>query len=117
MTEGVMNNHAQYCMDFARKARDEGIQRAADHAGQTWMDLAVTDLVRFLRSQGPSTVEAWRFNWLAHGNPAPASHKAWGAVASSAARRGLIVNTGKYVKAKSIKTHAHPVPVWAAASP
>ena len=32
-----------------------------------------------------------------------------------AAKRGLIRGTGRYVKAKSAKTHAHPVALWRAA--
>lgn len=107
----------QVAIDFtaAVVARDAGIQRAADHAGEDWMSQAVEDFAAFLRARGEATLEQWRFDWLARGRPAPATHKAFGAVASSAARKGLVVNTGRYVRAVSPKTHAHPVPVWRAA--
>ncbi len=101
--------------DLGRVARDEGIQRASDHAGAPWMDRAVEDFARFVRERGEATCEQWRFDWLARGNPAPATHKAYGAVPSTAARRKLVVNTRRYVQAVSEKTHAHPVPIWRAA--
>lgn len=102
----------QLAIDFARAARDDGIKRAADHAGETWMDRAVADFAAFVRLHGEATCEQWRFDWLARGNPEPATHKAYGAVPSTAARRKLVVNTRRYVQATSEKTHAHPVPYW-----
>lgn len=104
----------QLSIDFAREARDEGIKRAADHAGEPWMKRAIEDFARFLRERGEATLEQWRHDWLTRGNPNPPSHKAYGAVASAAARSGLAVNTRRYVKATSVKTHAHPVPIWRA---
>lgn len=41
----------------------------------------------------------------------PLSHKAWGALATTAKGQGLIEFDG-YVKAQSIKTHAHPIGRW-----
>lgn len=111
----------QMPLDFSAKAiaaRDEGIERAADHAGETWMAKAVLDFATFLKAQPEreATAERWRYDWLARHNPPPESHKAWGAVAMVAARRGLAENTGRYVKAVSPKTHAHRVPIWRAAA-
>ncbi|HEX8106726.1 MAG TPA: hypothetical protein VF516_03310 [Kofleriaceae bacterium] len=103
---------SQLSIDFARAARDEGIQRAADHAGEDWMSRAVKDFVQFVQEHGEATCEQWRFDWLSRGNPAPATHKAYGAVPSTAAKRKLVVNTRRYVQAVSEKTHAHPVPIW-----
>lgn len=42
----------------------------------------------------------------------PRSHKAWGAVALEASRKGIIEWTGAYVPAKPAKTHGHPVKIW-----
>lgn len=108
---------SQLALDFsaAAKARDLGIARAAEHAGESWMQQAVADFAGFVSERGEATLEQWRYDWLARGKPAPATHKAFGAVASGAARRGLVVNTGRYVKAQSERTHAHPVPLWRAA--
>lgn len=104
----------QLDLALAIAARDKGITRAADHAGPSWMERAVEDFGRFLRERGEATLEQWRYDWLARGGAAPSTHKAYGAVATSAARRGLAVNTERYVKATSEKTHAHRVPIWRA---
>lgn len=103
----------QLSIEFGRAARDQGIQRAAEHAGLSWMNRAVADFAEFVRQRGEATCEQWRYDWLARGEAAPSSSKAWGAVAMSAARRGLVVNTKRYVQAVSEKTHRHPVPLWA----
>jgi hypothetical protein len=104
---------AQMTLDLSEslKARDLGISRASE---PSWIDLAVHDFARFLRERGEATVEQWRYDWLYRGCDAPVSHKAYGAVAITAARRGLAVNTQRYVKAQSVKTHGHPVPIWRA---
>ena len=93
------------------RARDAGIKRAADHAGDEWIDKAVADLVRFLKANGPAPLEQWRWDWLGRRMPEPASHKAYGAVATVAIKRGLVRWTGCYVQAASKKTHGHPVRV------
>jgi hypothetical protein len=104
----------QLSIDFNRSlsARDDGIARTMANTGDAWFDAALPDLVAFVGDRGEATVEQWRFDWLGRGKPAPSSHKSYGALAITAARRGLIVNTRRYVKASAEKTHAHPVPVW-----
>ena len=93
------------------RLRDEGIGRAHLRAAD-WAERAIHDLVQFLRHRGEATIEEWRMDWIRRQMPAPSSHKAYGALTQLAARRGLIQNTGRYVKASSIKTHCHPVPIW-----
>ena len=92
------------------------MKRAADHAGESWMDRAVADFAAFVKVRGEATCEQWRFDFLTRGNPPPATFKAYGAVANCASRRGLVVNTRRYVKAVSEKTHAHVVPIWRASA-
>ena len=41
----------------------------------------------------------------------PDSHKAWGALTSTAKNLGLIEFDG-YVRAQSVKTHSHPIGRW-----
>lgn len=101
--------------ESARLEAERGIARAAEHAGDDWMAAAVKDFAAFVRERGTATCEQWRFDWLSRGRPGPSTHKAYGAVASTAARRGLVVHTGRYIRASSVKTHAHPVPLWSAA--
>lgn len=106
----------QIALDFSKaaRARDAGIARTKEHTGDDWFDSAITDLVTFICDRGEATLEQWRFDWLSRGNPPPASHKSYGALAITASRRGHIVNTGRYVKASAEKTHGHPVPIWRA---
>lgn len=106
----------QISLDFtkAAAARDAGIAETMAHTGEDWFETALADLVAFICARGEATLEAWRFDWLSRGKPAPASHKSYGALAITAARRGHIVNTGRYVKASAEKTHRHVVPVWRA---
>mgnify|MGYP001573482913 CR=1 FL=1 len=102
-------------MSKARSLRDEGIATTMEHTGDAWFETAMADFLRFVCERGESTLESWRFDWLSRGNPPPASHKSYGALAITAARRGIIINTGRYVKAKAEKTHAHRVCIWRAA--
>ena len=107
----------QLGLDFSKasSARDEGIARTMAKTGDAWFEDALADLVAFIGYHGESTVEAWRFDWLTRGKPAPSNHKSYGALAITASRKGLIVNTGRYVKASAEKTHRHVIPIWRAA--
>lgn len=108
-------NQAIFDFDMAIVARDTGTARTMAKTGDAWFEEAMADLISFICDRGESTVEAWRFDWLSRGRPAPSSHKSYGALAITAARRGHIVNTRRYVKASAEKTHAHRVAVWRAA--
>lgn len=99
---------------WGQRLKEEGIARAAGHEPK-WTETALADFVRFVRSRGVATMEAWRAEWMAREMPEPPSHKSWGAVANIAARKKLIVRVG-YTPALSPKTHAHPVSIWRAAS-
>jgi hypothetical protein len=98
-----------------KRLKERGIAIAAANAGEAWMAEAVADFARFVRDKGETTAEQWRYDWLARGEPAPVSHKAYGAVANAARLRGLIRKTGRYVPAQSARTHSHPVTVWRSA--
>lgn len=110
-----MGNQLALDLEAGRKARDRGVERARARVGDRWVSEAAKDFAAFLRAQGASTAESWRADYLARGLEPPTSHKCWGAVVLSAARAGLVVGTGRYVKARSVKTHGHPVQIWRAA--
>lgn len=97
--------------DESRRRKIEGMQLALDFAGQ-WVDMAMRALRVYAEAHETFTAEAFRYDWLSAGGVQPHAHKAWGALFSRAAREGLITKTGRYVPARSAKTHAHPVPVW-----
>ena len=82
-----------------------------------WKDHAMHELRLFCldrkKQGGPEfAFEEFRRWCLERGVIQPRSHKAWGALASVAAREGVIEDTGDYRKAVSRRTHAHPVKVW-----
>lgn len=104
----------QLALDFsrARALKDQGMAVALDHAGPTWVEIATEALTAFADTRGEFTTEEFRFHWLTHGGVEPESHKAWGALTSAAAKRGLIQHTGRYRRALATKTHGHPVALW-----
>ena len=97
--------------------RDRGLERTLAAQPLDWVDDALVRLAAYARDRARPEFcgEDFRHFWACTGRPPPTSHHAWGALFRLAARRGLIVATGKYVKAKSAKTHAHAVMVWKAA--
>lgn len=105
----------QVCIDFtaARRARDEGIARAVDHADAVapkWSDRAYDFLTAYLRANERLTSEDVRE--AAQGIvPAPPSLRAWGGVFQRAARAGLIERAG-YDTARDPKVHMNVVTVW-----
>jgi len=100
-------------LDYAasQQAKTEGINRALEHAGSTWLESAIQDFLRYLQAHPGSPLEDWRADYLERGCEPPESHKAFGALANTAVRRGLIRCVG-YVKARSVKTHGHRVAVY-----
>jgi hypothetical protein len=90
----------------------EGQQLALEFSGD-WRDLVVAEFRAWASAErekglGETTIERFR----AAAKHQPASHKAWGALPGVLCRKGLIEPTGRYVKAVSPRTHAHPVQLW-----
>ena len=110
----ALSRKCQLAIDLSRRARDEGISRAAHRAGDAWVEAAIHDFVTYLERRGEATMEMWRWDWKDRKQPEPASSKVYGAVAHIAAKRGLIVKTGRYTQAQSERTRAHAIPWWKA---
>jgi hypothetical protein len=97
--------------------KDQGINRAIEHAESEnpgWTDRTLVALREFcadLKAQGWKVFTLEEFRSTRFKDP-PASHHAWGALASIAARRGIIKWAGEYRNAVSPRTHSHPVRVW-----
>ena len=91
----------QLAIDFARARRDDGIERAGDHAGERWKRLARGFLLEFLSSHRERFLaENVREFAEIRGLEAPPDGRAWGAVIQSAARERLIRKVG-YAPARS----------------
>lgn len=99
---------------LGRELKEQGQDLALEHAGEDWQALAIDYLERFLgmAKAVPFLFEDFRDYATCNGLPEPASHHAWGALCGVVARRGLIEPTGRMLKAKSVKTHAHRVMEW-----
>ena len=75
------------------------------------MNQILDDLRVFAAQRGEFTVEMFRATGKLLHRPQPTSANCWGAFASVAIKAGIIEPAGRYVKASSVKTRAHPVAV------
>lgn len=101
-------------MNPGRELKEQGQLLALTNAGQEWTEQALSLLAAFLRDEAGDVFrwEEFRAYALFHGLPHPPSHNAWGPLATTACKRGMIVWTGEFDTARSARTHAHPVRLW-----
>lgn len=104
-------------MDQGELLRDEGIQRAVEHADAVevdWSERAYRWLerMRFRRPGFRFTTEQLRAFSLFDDIPEPPDARAWGGIAVRAARAGLIEATGEFKKCMSPIGHRRDVRVW-----
>ena len=93
--------------------------RAMQSKYSPWVADCMTALARYcaLPQVDELTIEEFRgyavdfAQWL----PEPMSPNVWGVVPRIAINNGLMRDTGRYVAARSAKTHAHPVKLYAVA--
>lgn len=98
--------------------KEQGQQLALFNAGK-WTDLVIERLRDFCAERKAMNapefkIEDFRERLELSGGPLPHHSNAWGALPSIAVRQKLIRSTGRYEKAKSDRTHAHPVAIWIA---
>lgn len=93
-----------------RRARDRGI-RKTESANGPWLQDAMAALRRFCVDRTEVRVEEFRHWWLANGGREPTSPNAYGAL-GNAMNRCTWLRFARYEKAKSVKTHAHPVAIY-----
>jgi len=94
--------------------RDEGAARALVNAGATWNERATQVALFYFRAAGwdGALFEDVRGYAEALGLPSPPSPNAWGALALSMSKTGLIKKTGVYMNSRSSRSHARAQPVW-----
>lgn len=101
-------------LDFARKARDEGMQRSTDHAdgdAPGWSDDALAFLKQY--AEAHDQFVGWyvtKHAELSGKVAAPPTKKAWGSIFTKAQRLGWIEKNGYR---QDPNRHANPCPVWA----
>lgn len=98
----------------AHQARNDAIEQVGDNADRSspdWTERACNVIDAFARQMAPETflIEDVRATQAIE---PPHDERAWGAAASKASRRGLIVRSG-FAPSKS--SHLSPKPVWRAA--
>ena len=98
----------------AAEARDEGINAAAEHAGQAWQVLAWSALMEYIKRDrsGHFTCEDVR---EVMGVPEPPDRRAWGAIMLRAARQGLIQRAG-FVEHRERSRHCGISILWRVSS-
>lgn len=109
----------QLAINFAAAKRDDGIQRAAEHAGEEWTERAVEQVRRYAEHRSTfyvpygsapeflaEYVRDWSEFW---GFDKPPDSRAWGHVMRLAAKRGYIRKAG-YLPAKS--SNLSPKVAW-----
>ncbi len=103
---------SQLSLDYSIALKEEGISRAAENAGGEWRREVVAYLRDWLRPRRGEEIAFEEFRAQAPLAMHPKSTKAWGALPRMAVSAGLVAHTGRYTKARSPRTHAHPVALW-----
>lgn len=96
----------------ARKARDDGMARAVDHADRDapgWSNEAYSFLISYARTHDQFIAEQFVAYAEHSGLIVPPTGKAYGAVFKRGAKAGIIERIGFGV---STKRHASPTPLW-----
>jgi Asp-tRNA(Asn)/Glu-tRNA(Gln) amidotransferase A subunit family amidase len=98
-------------------AKDEGIERAGDHADEVdpeWNNKAFEFLKRFIANHnGTFMTEEVRVYAEQMDLGRPPDNRAWGGVIKRALNKGMIESCG-YSKTRNVKAHRTPAAVWRA---
>lgn len=99
-------------IDEGRRRRDEAIQRAREHAGDSWNDAARFCVLKtcqtnaeFTRDDVLRIAEGLRL-------PPPPDPRAWGGVMREAVSSGWCVKSGRWQASNRPECHRRPVPVY-----
>lgn len=106
----------QLSIDFAKAARDEGIQLAEGKANSEitgWSELALNYIKLFVLQRKGTTFTGLdiRLASIEYGLVQPSNSKAWGGPLQKAARLGIIKRVGTTADPNR---HLNPVPLWSA---
>lgn len=100
---------------MARQARNEGMEKAVDHADDVepgWSSRAYKFLLKFLQNHNGNFMgEEVRSYAALMDFELPPSNRAWGSVIAKAAKEGLIERVG-YQQVRNVKAHRTPATLW-----
>ena len=104
----------QLTIDYAKEAKEAGMQRAVKHADQvhdSWSTKAFDLFKSYLvLTSSPFKVEDFR-EWAKNLLPSPPSLRAFGAITVKAKKAGLIRHVG-YAQVENIKAHKANCSLW-----
>ncbi len=113
MEQTTLNFYAPPLLPSGRTLRDQGIQRALNHANQAkknWQEMAFRFLVEYARQHDEFSGEEVRE--ASRGSvPEPPSLRAWGWPLIRAAKEGIIEQIG-YVQVKNPAAHRANAALW-----
>ena len=95
--------------------KQAGQERALKNEAPEWRVAALVLLEKFCSQHHAGhafAFEDYRTFALSRGLQHPHAHQCWGALASAAAKAGMIERTGDYRPANSPRTNRHPVTMW-----
>lgn len=104
--------HAVHLDRAASDAAKMAGQQLTLDCAELWVEAVLSELKGWMaqrRAERNYLMTFEEFREVARNHPA--SHKSWGALATRCKNLGLIEPNG-YVKAKSVRTHSHPVMQW-----
>lgn len=99
----------EYRPSPAKAARDEAIDRVATNAGSEWVATGLNKISQL--AAGEYTGEQIRLI-LTEAGIVPHHHNAWGALISSAVKRGILIDTGRLDHMQTKKSHARKTSVY-----
>jgi hypothetical protein len=94
----------------AESARDKALETVAANA-EAWMGTA-RDALEALPSGYTGTFEEFRLALVHGGLEKPHHHNAWGALANTCLKMGVLIPTGDIRKMRTTKSHARRTPVY-----
>ena len=100
--------------DAATVGRDIGIHQAVRHADSvdpSWSELALRYFTLYAGYNRTFLTEEVRSTAEDAGFPVPPDERAWGSVARTAARRGIVAHAG-YVASRQAQGHHGPRSLW-----
>jgi hypothetical protein len=94
----------------AVSSRDEAIKTVLENAGHDWKDKAL-HIIAAMPKGMLATGEDLRLS-IADKIGNPHHHNAYGALIMNAVRKGYLMQTGKYVRMRTPKSHARATPLY-----
>jgi len=108
----VTDQRSLFDAEEGARRRDDGMQRADEHAPDDWKVHARAAVWQLARTGLPFTTDDVWLLLLGKGVAMPPEARALGAIMQAAARGGYIRKTGDYRESERAVCHRNPKAVW-----